>query len=332
MILCRDAETAKTRFGVLDGSQGIIYTRTGRHFFDDGVTEAGILSRLHANLSKNGFWEAFKTDWVCLDTELMPWSAKAQALLQEQYAPVGRAGRTAVAAAVEALEKASTRNNIAYEVSAETSGQNVNMGEVLSRHKERLSAVEGYVDAYREYCWQVKSLDDIRIAPFHILATEGSVHSDKNHVWHMETIRQYCLSDDPMFMATDYLVVELSDEQSVNAGIEWWLKLTDSGGEGMVVKPFDYITKRGSELLQPAVKCRGREYLRIIYGPEYTLPEHMARLKKRSLNRKRQLALSELALGMESLDRFVAKEPLYRVHECAFGVLAFESEPVDPRL
>ena len=90
--------------------------------------------------------------------------------------------------------------------------------------------------------------------------------------------------------------------------------------------------KRGFRLLQPAVKCRGREYLRIIYGAEYLEPDHLKRLKKRSLNRKRTLALKEFSLGMESLTRFVKHEPLYRVHECAFGVLAFESEPVDPRL
>jgi protein phosphatase len=332
IILCRDIETAKKRFGTKDAHQGIIYTRTGRHFFEEDEMETGILARLDTALSKNGFWEALKTDWVCLDTELMPWSAKAQALLQKQYAPVGCSGKTALTAAAEALRKGASRENISYEVSAETSGQNVDLRSVLSRFEDRLRAVEGYVEAYREYCWTVNSLNDIRIAPFHVLATEGSVHSDKDHVWHMETIKTYCLTDDPMFIPTDYLVVNLSEAQSVQAGIDWWLKLTGSGGEGMVVKPFNYIAVRGTELLQPAVKCRGREYLRIIYGPEYTMPEHMERLKKRSLNRKRQLALSEFYLGMESLDRFAAREPLYRVHECAFGVLAFESEPVDPRL
>jgi protein phosphatase len=100
----------------------------------------------------------------------------------------------------------------------------------------------------------------------------------------------------------------------------------------MVVKPFDFIARKGTEALQPAVKCRGREYLRIIYGPEYMLEDNLQRLKKRSLSKKRSLALNEFALGVESLERFVREEPLYRVHECVFGVLALESEPVDPRL
>ncbi len=100
----------------------------------------------------------------------------------------------------------------------------------------------------------------------------------------------------------------------------------------MVVKPETYIARENGRLLQPAVKCRGREYLRIIYGPDYLEPEHLERLKKRSLGRKRSLGEREFSLGMESLDRFVKKEPLYKVHECAFAVLALESEPVDPRL
>lgn len=107
---------------------------------------------------------------------------------------------------------------------------------------------------------------------------------------------------------------------------------TEGGGEGMVVKPIEWLMRGKKGLAQPAVKCRGREYLRIIYGPEYTLDEHIERLRARGLGPKRSLALREFALGLEALHRFVEKEPLYRVHECVFGVLALESEPVDPRL
>jgi protein phosphatase len=104
------------------------------------------------------------------------------------------------------------------------------------------------------------------------------------------------------------------------------------GGEGMVVKPAEFVPIGPGGLLQPAVKCRGREYLRIIYGPEYDRPEYLTRLRQRSLNAKRSLALREFALGVEGLERFVAKAPLRQVHECVFGVLALESEPIDPRL
>jgi PNKP (polynucleotide 5'-kinase/3'-phosphatase) family adenylyltransferase-like protein len=79
--------------------------------------------------------------------------------------------------------------------------------------------------------------------------------------------------------------------------------------------------------VQRAVKCRGREYLRIIYGPEYTAPEHLERLRSRGLGTKRSLALREFALGMEALQRFVEREPLRRVHECVFGVLRWRANP-----
>lgn len=100
----------------------------------------------------------------------------------------------------------------------------------------------------------------------------------------------------------------------------------------MVVKPLQFIPSGKRGLLQPAMKCRGPEYLRIIYGPDYTLPENLERLRNRGLAAKRSLATREFALGLESLARFVEREPLYRVHECAFAVLALESEPIDPRL
>jgi protein phosphatase len=108
--------------------------------------------------------------------------------------------------------------------------------------------------------------------------------------------------------------------------------MTATGGEGMVVKPLEFVAKGRKGLVQPAVKVRGREYLRIIYGPEYTLPDNLLRLKSRGLGAKRSLALREFALGLEALERFAHEEPLRRVHECVFGVLALESEPVDPRL
>ncbi len=262
----------------------------------------------------------------------MPWSEKAQSLIRTQYAPTGNAGALGLSAAVSALEKACERQNKAVEVDKSTSGANVDPNFLLARYKAKLDDIERYSKAYREYCWTVKSIDDYRIAPFHILACEGKVFSHEKHVWHMENIKKYITGVDDIFMETPYICVDTDDENSVKSGVLWWENLTGSGGEGMVVKPEMFTAISNSKLLQPAVKCRGREYLRIIYGAEYLEPEHLMRLKKRSLSRKRTLALKEFSLGMESLYRFVNREPLYRVHECSFGVLAFESEPVDPRL
>lgn len=148
----------------------------------------------------------------------------------------------------------------------------------------------------------------------------------------MDAIAKICQSDAALFQATAYKVVDVTEKSSQEAGIQWWEELTSRGGEGMVVKPLDFVVKGQRGLVQPAVKCRGREYLRIIYGPEYTAPENLERLRQRGLSRKRSLALREFALGIEALERFVAKEPLRRIHEGVFGILALESEPVDPRL
>jgi protein phosphatase len=165
-----------------------------------------------------------------------------------------------------------------------------------------------------------------------LLASEGAVHIDKNHQWHMDTIAKIAQADVDLLMATPYHIVDVTDEGSQQAGTAWWLEMTGKGGEGMVVKPLEFVVRGRRGLLQPAIKIRGREYLRIIYGAEYTQPEHIERLRRRGLNHKRSMAIREFALGIEALERFVRKEPLRRVHECVFGVLALESEPVDPRL
>ena len=332
IILCRNAGIARERFGITDGTRGIIYSRTGRRFFDELQTEEALLNRLDDVLTKTKFWTDFTTDWVCLDTELMPWSQKAQGLIRSQYAATGNAGSLGLSAAVRALTIVCGRGTNDYSLSPTGTGQNIDLTALKNRYITKQEDMARYIKAYREYCWTVKNIDDFRIAPFHILACEGRVFSEETHQWHMETIQKYIVGTDPIFMETPYLCVDTENEISVVSAVNWWLTLTKNGGEGMVVKPETFIAKQNASLLQPAVKCRGREYLRIIYGAEYLEPDHLKRLKKRSLSRKRTLALKEFSLGMESLTRFVQGEALYRVHECAFGVLALESEPVDPRL
>jgi len=209
-------------------------------------------------------------------------------------------------------------------------GADTNM--LLDVYKERKENARLFTDAYRRYCWTVVSLSDLRLAPFHILATEKSVHTDKNHHWHMEMLARLCAASPSLLVATPNKTIDLTDADSFFSGVSWWSDLTDRGGEGMVVKPLDFIARRQRGLVQPAVKCRGREYLRIIYGPDYTMSQNLDRLRSRGVGAKRSLALREFALGIESVERFVRQEPLRRVHECVFGVLALESEPVDPRL
>lgn len=318
VIVCRDPTVPPKRFGIPDGGIGICYTRTGRRFFDHPELETALLTRLNQALSQSGLWDTLNTDWICLDCELMPWSAKAQGLLKQQYAPVGAAARQGLDAAVTYLNQARDLG--------------VDIDPLLRRYQQRSELAQQYVAAYRRYCWPVTSLFDLKLAPFHILATESRVHTDQTHAWHMQQIAQIAQADPDLLLATRYQIIDVNDEASCAAGIDWWMTLTAAGGEGMVVKPMDFICRTQKGLVQPAVKCRGADYLRIIYGPEYSLPEHLQRLRQRGLSAKRSLALREFSLGIEALERFVAHSPLRQVHECVFGVLALESEPVDPRL
>jgi protein phosphatase len=244
--------------------------------------------------------------------------AKAVELLRGQYAAVGAAARTALDDSMQALRAAASSG--------------LNVGALLERYGQRMEDVDLYVEAYRRYSWPVRSLDDLKVAPFHLLATEGAVRTDKTHLWHMKVLSRLCEADASLLLATPYTTVETTDQQRIDAGTRWWEEITGHGREGMVIKPLDFVTRGRRGIVQPGIKCRGREYLRIIYGPEYTAPENLERLRSRNLGTKRSLALGEFALGVEALERFVRREPLYRVHECVFGVLALESEPVDPRL
>ena len=318
VVVCRDEDAARRRFGVIGEGIGICYTRTGRRFFDDRKIEKEFLEKVRGAVDAAGFWQQFQTDWICLDAELMPWSAKAQELLRQQYAAVGAAAKASLTETVASLEQLASKNGDALPL--------------IEKYKQRLEAAKLYIDSYRRYCWLVQSVSDLKLAPFHLLATEGQVHVQRDHVWHMEKPVEVSKAGDGLLLATSYRQVDVTDTASVEEATQWWEELTGRSGEGMVVKPLDFIVRGRRGLSQPAVKCRGPEYLRIIYGPEYLLPENLDRLRSRSVSTKRSLALREFALGIEALERFVRQEPLRRVHECVFGVLALESEPVDPRL
>jgi protein phosphatase len=318
VVVCRDEATAHSRFGIDGEGTGIIYTRTGRRFFQDPALEQEILQRLIAALDRSDFWTRFQTEWACLDCELLPWSVKAEDLLKTQYAPAGAAASAALHAATSLLQQAAERG--------------LAVTELRQSFEDRAQLAGGYITAYRHYCWPVADIDDIQLAPFHLMATEGAVHADKTHLWHMDELSTLSQHDPTFLLATPCRIVRLDDADAVASATGWWEALTSAGGEGMVVKPLDFVSVGKRGLLQPALKCRGPEYLRIIYGPDYSRPENLARLRERSVSTKRSMALREFALGIEALERFVAREPLRRVHECVFGVAAMESEPVDTRL
>ncbi|MEV7447875.1 polynucleotide kinase-phosphatase [Streptomyces nigra] len=318
-LVCRDAEAARRHFGV-DGPTGSLYTRTGRPFFDDPAVTETILERIRTAAGEADLWSELETDWLLLDAELMPWSLKAAGLLRSQYAAVGAAAGAVFPGALAALESAA--------------GRGVDVSGLLARQRERASDAAAFTEAYRRYCWTTDGLDGVRLAPFQLLAVQGRSLAALPHDEQLALLDRLVEHDGSgLLRTTRRLYVDTGDPESVRAGVDWWLEMTGRGGEGMVVKPLGAVVRdeRG-RLVQPGVKCRGREYLRIIYGPEYTRPENLERLRKRFLNHKRSLALREFALGVEALDRLAGGEPLWRVHEAVFGVLALESEPVDPRL
>ncbi|HET9656601.1 MAG TPA: polynucleotide kinase-phosphatase [Kineosporiaceae bacterium] len=316
-LLCRDAEVARARFGVEGGTAGAVWTRTGRPFFDD-TTTAAFVDRLRAAASGAGLFDELGTGWLLLDAELMPWSAKAESLLRSQYAAVGAAARSGLSASVDVLDQAAA------------AGRDV--GALLERSRTRAANAEAFAQAYRRYCWPVDGLAGVRFAPFQVLAGEGAAHQTRPHAWHLDLADRLVAADPDLLAPTRRTVVDTTDPASVAAGVSWWEGLTADGGEGMVVKPAANLLRGSRGLVQPGLKVRGREYLRIIYGPDYTQPENLDRLRRRALGHKRSLAGREYALGLEALDRLARGEPLWRIHECVFAVLALESEPVDPRL
>ncbi|NNH74321.1 polynucleotide kinase-phosphatase [Nocardia uniformis] len=371
VVVARTVEAARDRFGIEDGSTGAVYTRTGRPFFDDAAQTETLVARVRVAAEKAGLFEELGTDWLLLDAELLPWSAKAMGLLRSQYAAVGAAARASLGAAEGVLAAATARG--------------LEVGHLAERTTARRTDAEAFTTAYGRYCWPVDGLDGVRLAPFQILAASGVNYAVREHNWHLARIDRLIAADPELFTPTRRMIVDLTDATGAsatngvnpatdeNAAIDsatasdsadaaaiaatatsgavsttgdglaseaaataWWTELTSVGGEGMVVKPLDSFTlgtgTRSERPVQPGVKCRGPEYLRIIYGPEYLRPENLQRLRQRGLGRKRSLALREYALGLESLYRFVAEEPLWRVHEAVFAVLALETEPVDPRL
>ena len=316
-LICRDPDVARQRFGASDLSTGAVWTRTGRPFFRPVLSE-DLLARLRAAAVAAGLFDELGTGWLLFDAELLPWSAKAEDLLRSQYGAVGAAARHALPAAVTALDQAAAAG--------------LDVADLADRTKARAANADAFTAAYRRYCWPIDGLDGIRFAPFQLLATEGTGYSDRPHAWHLDIADRLVAADPGLIMATRRMLADTTDPLSVARATAWWEQLTADGGEGMVVKPAANLVRGRRGLVQPGLKVRGPEYLRIIYGPDYAEPANLDRLRTRGLGHKRSLASREYALGLEALDRAARGEPLWRVHECVFAVLALESEPVDPRL
>lgn len=317
VLVCRREEVAERRFGIEGPEAGVVYTRTGRPFLSAEL-RGPLLDRVRTAIGAAGLWDQLETDWLLLDTEILPWSAKAEGLLKEQYAAVGAAATAALPAVATALASAAARG--------------LDVAALTERVRVRDANAREFVDTYRGYCWPTAGLTGLAVAPFQILAGDGSSWATREHAWHLDLIDRLVDCDPGLFRPTQRLFLDPRSPEDRARGVQWWQQLTAAGGEGMVVKPAGGPQRGPRGLVQPGLKVRGPAYLRLIYGPDYLLPDQLARLRQRRLGHKASLALREYALGLEALDRLARGEPLWRVHEPVFAVLALESEPVDPRL
>src|SRR5262249_48639392 len=195
-------------------------------------------------------------------------------------------------------------------------------GPLLAATRAREANADAFTAAYRRHCWTTDGLDGVRIAPFQVLASEGAAYHQQPHDWHLAITGRLAAADPDLFTETRRITADTTDPDSMAAATSWWEDLPAAGGEGMVVKPAANLVRGPKELGQPGLKVRGREYLRIIYGPDYTEPANLDRLRQRGLSHKRSLALREYALGLEALDRVARREPLWRGGRGGFAGVA----------
>ncbi|MCM3388149.1 polynucleotide kinase-phosphatase [Ureibacillus chungkukjangi] len=312
LYLFKDKEAGRKFVG--RETLGVIYTRTGRRFFDL-ETEDIILSRINQSLTANDYFNKYETEFLLVDAEIMPWNLKAKELISSQYAHVAE---NAI------LDRSLLKNKLegaAY--------NNENLNTWLKEYDEMLVNAQVFMDVFQKYCWEINDLNQIQIAPFHILAHSNETFFDKPHTWHMKMNKEFAQMD-KLFVKTEFMVI--GDAASEEEVIKWWDEITSDGHEGIVIKPETFIAKSKERLIQPAIKVRGRKYLNIIYGMDYLQPDNLARLKQRNVGKKQKLALKEFSLGVEGIQRLVNGESIERIHECVLGTLAMEADPVDPRL
>lgn len=318
VVVTRDDDAARLGFGVHDGGLGAIYTRTGRPFFEPGATGA-LLARIRS--AAQGVFDELECRRLILDAEILPWNIKGESLIRDQFASVPAAAGPELTLLASELREAAERGlDVAEQIAATT---------------RRSTDVSAFAEALLRYVRPYAGIDDIRIAPFEVLAA-GADGADETfetrpHTWHLEIADRLVDADPGMFTTTRRRVVDVGSERSRADGAAWWSDLTAAGGEGMVVKPIGNLVRDArNRVVVPGLKVRGAEYLRLIYGPSYL--DDLSRLRSRDLRHKRSMAMREYQLAREALARHRDGAPLWRIHECVFAILACESEPVDSRL
>ncbi|MFB8239994.1 polynucleotide kinase-phosphatase [Kitasatospora purpeofusca] len=356
VLVARDDAALARRFG--PAGPGAVWSRTGRALLGP-AEEAELLARLRAAAERSGLFEELGSDWLLLDAALtgLPAGADLGPAPAESPAEARQARNAAVVASagallppvLAALERAAARG--------------LDVAGLLDRQRDRAADLRDFAEAHRRAAAPGRPL----LAPFRLLAAEGANLATGPEREHLARIDRLVDADRtapadgtapdaapadgttptdgttpaPALHRTARRWVDTGDEASTAAAVAWWEELTAAGGAGIVVRPPVSPTRtapgegRPGGLVQPAVQVRGRERLRLLHGPDH--PDHPdpsdrpARPSGGVLGLRRSLALREYALGLEALDRLAAREPLWRVHQAVFAVLALESEPADPR-
>lgn len=309
VVVCRDEAAGAERFGI--AGFGCAYTRNGRAFFRNPDDESRFLGALSETLHRARFWDTFGTTWACFDGELMPWSLKSGELLSELGPGLIAAGETVLAATRHVFRESASPHLV----------------DALGR---RGAALAKYRDVVDQQLQEAEAAVNITFAPFHLLATEGRVHVSTSHRWHLDTVRRIARVAPQFLQPTFALATELDDVNDCARVRAWWAdRLCREGAEGVVVKPWRFVSEGKRGLAQPALKCRTPEYLRVVYGLEYDSPRNRATLAARpGMARRREKhrrVVRQFAMSIEGLERFVAAQGTARTLECVCGVLALDS-------
>jgi protein phosphatase len=314
-ILCKTKEVAQKRFNTEE--QGICYNALGQRILSPSQEEYS-LNRLLQLCHHSKLWEELQSDWLCIEGVLCPYSQERS--LYSQHFPLSAIAHYTYEKIQKSLEKAQL--------------QGARVQGLSKYYQERTEMVSHYQEKIHESFLPPIPFESFHFAPLHLLASEGQVHYQQTHLWHLQQFQKLLSSekqlglDKPLLKSTPFLAVDLTNPTSESNAIQWWQdEILAQNRDGVVIKSSTFVPQGKHWKIQPALKCRTPEYLRLLYGPEYTLQKNLKRLSYRKLTNKRILALKEFALGLEALERFVQNRPFSKVHECIAGILALESEP-----
>ena len=157
-----------------------------------------------------------RTDWLLLDAEIMPWSAKAGALIDSQYAPVATRRGPALAlppTPSRAPARAACRSR-----------------PFATRFADRAERAEAYAHAWSPYVWPVSGVGDLQVAPFHLLASEGRVWFDqRSRLAHGDSPTDWRPLATTSSCRRHWRMVDLGDEAACADAVGWWEELTGDG-------------------------------------------------------------------------------------------------------